>query len=740
MAFAARLRGDSVVPKNVAAGAQALGAAVRIQEGALAVPALFIRLVEEYQYSSMFLVQLLPFTDAAAERHVPEVRCTDGQMVKLYTAAADGSYMDVNVGHERVNDPSGAKNFNGTPAKVSRFLRLATPYRLEAQSVLRVMCGTKSAPSSALEPIMLINAFAEPFERKDKKTKQPTGEIAFSLHAGGYNKNVSLAAQTRDWPLTDLLRRFMPYEQQMLPTRDQLFSDPRYQCAPYARLPPAPLAPATVPAPALAAAATAPVPAPTSTTPAAAPVPAPTTNTTPAPAPVHVAAPVPAVASESTRTLAPIRMDVSSFATWPDYYVLPSEEYTLAGAAAQGMSAVATKVPIWSVRGNNTAAKPTDTPIYRKPKMGGSLAIAVTLTHELDKGTAAPPARSIAAEFSFFPEHLVNAPTWFLPLLDAITRGTNQRPPVPFVLQASVDVGKTQLDPRSSEMFPDGLLLMMQQQAPLWRLREYVERYGIPMSEEAVLDGRFSKGTGKNRFVADKDKVEFWYEDAFEGKAERQYESLVRYDDLGNAEHCVLIDMLQGDVPEADRWPDGTRFYALPLYDKTAATAPLPRAADAPDSPYTQLAVKAGLPDAMRPWRCAIATEAEGDAYVRAELVALGRIPAAETKSLSEVLAAKPGLVFPDAPNVKTEGDFVASLPYFCFFAVTPVPEAATAPVVQPSRRRPAAVAAAATTAAKRVREEPVPEPAAKQARVDATEADESLPLVDDEDAAMFES
>jgi hypothetical protein len=736
MAFAARLRETAAHgTKNFAEGAKALGAPVRIQEGALALPALFIRLVEEYKFSSMFLVQLLPFTDAAAERHVPEVRCTDGHMAKLYTAAADGSYLDVNVAHEHIEDPSGAKNFNGTPAKLSRFLRLATPYHLEAQTVMRVMCGTKTAPSSALEPIVLINAFVEPFERTDKKTKVPTGETAFSLHAGGYNKNVSLSEQVRGWPLTDRLRRFLPYEQQMLPTRDALFSDKRYQCAPYARLgPPPPAPPPHLVEPAVAPAIAVPAPAPQAVAeaPAAAADNTTTTNTT-------------------MRTLAPVRIDVSSFASWPDYYVLPSEEYTLAGATAQGMSAVATKVPIWSVRGNNTAAKPTDPPVYRKPKMGGNLVLGVTLTHELDKGDAAPAARTIAAEFNFFPEHLVNAPTWFMPLLDAITRGTSQRPPVPFVLQAAVDVARTQLDPRASDLFADGLVLMMMQQAPMWRLREYVERYGILVSEEATLDGRFSKGTGKNRFVPDKDKVEFWYDDAFEGRAERVKESLVRYDEVGNSEHCVLIDMLQGDIPEADRWPDGTRFYALPLYDKTPATAPLPRAPDAPDSAAAQLAVKAGLPDAMRPWRCALTTAASGDAYVRAELVALGRIPAAETKSLADVLAAKPGLMFPDAPNVKAEGDFAATLPYFCFFAVSPVPASAAAPVVQASRKHSAVVKrepapvhesdASAVATGKRERDE-LPdgvEPAPKRARTEhASDADNDAPLMDDEDA-MFD-
>lgn len=651
MAFVSRSANSG---SQLSRGAQALGSAVRFQEGALTLSAYYVQQVATYKFSSRFLVFLDLFKDAAAETHVPTVRCVDGSVVKLYTAAPDGTWLDVHVAHEKVDDPSGTKLFNGRVASISQFHRLAVPHRLYAQQQLGIMVGSLTAPEARMVPIRLINVFVEPYEPVDAKTKQPKGYTSFSVRAGGYLPAAG-GQEHATWPLPDRMRFAMPYELQMLPTRDELFTDDRYKPAPFARLASA----AAVPPGEASAPAT--------------------------------EASVGGDGQEGTgaRLLAPVRLSVDAFplAGAADdaepVYVLPSEEYTLAGAVAQGVSVVATKVPVWSTRGV-PVGKPEDNK-WRKPRMGGALVLGVTLARDLDGGGASPAAnKTVAAEVHFYAEHVVNAPSWFMPLHDAIVTGTQDRPPVPFVLVAAVNTAKSQLEQRTSSAFRDGLLTVNLTQAPVWRIREYVERYCIAVSQDTIY-GRFAKGQGRGRFVPDKDKVEYWYDDALEGKTDRQEASLVRYDRLDNADRCVLLDLLIDEMPDADRWPDGTRFFAMPLYDK-GASAPLPRA-PAPDP----AADAAGVPLAQRPWQCALTTPEAGDAYVRAELAALGRLPA-NTVALGDALAARPALIFPDQPNVKTEGDYVASLPYFCFWAVLPVPAAAHAPAVpQPSRVRSAA-------------------------------------------------
>jgi hypothetical protein len=133
----------------------------------------------------------------------------------------------------------------------------------------------------------------------------------------------------------------------------------------------------------------------------------------------------------------------------------------------------------------------------------------------------------------------------------------------------------------------------------------------------------------------------------------------------------VLLDLLMGSLPKAPKWPPGTRFFALPLYSAPEAPPMVAR-----DGPAEQL-----LPADRRPRRIAFASPAEGDAYVHRELVRLGRIKAEQT--LVSALFESTACMFQETP-VKVEGGFEAFLPYFCFFAVTPVPAAASAVAPQP--------------------------------------------------------
>jgi hypothetical protein len=568
------------------------------------------------------------------------------------------------------------------------------------------MVNGKDAAAPLHQCVCLTGVFLEPYEpaepTRGKAKAGPRRTVALSLKAGGYVPVDSVPDMT-GWPLLDRLRYAFPYVRQLLPTTDDLLA--RVVPPPYGQFAVpwrAKAAIATAEAATKAAAAgmitaVAPVAAVIPGAPAAAPLTAAAAPLAAVVAPV-AAVVAPAVAAvvpppplppveqgatdEAGKLLPAVRMEVYTFNA-SEAFGLPNESYQLdEKTASQGLVEVRLLGPA-STMVCGTAIG--DTKKFRRPRMGGTLVMSVTAARALD--TPAPTFVTLGAEMTLWGEHLINAPSWFLPLNEAICRGTVHRPPVPMVLLASVHRDISLSEQRRSAALPDGLLTLKPQTAPLYRLRDHVQQYAIEVSTQATLDGRFSKGVNTDRFVRPPvpgkpaESVMDWYNDAFDSKPKCIGDAIVRYNQLNNAEGCTLLDLLMGNLPDADRWPAGTRFYALPLYDAPAANAPPTVPLDGPRE--QQLAVE------NRPRRVSLTTPAAGDAYVLGELVRLGRIPAATqqstpSKALADALAARPACIFQETP-VKVEGDHEAFLPYFCFLAVTPVPAAAGNLAPQPA-------------------------------------------------------
>ena len=719
MAFAARASSSST-PSNGHGSNAGLGAPIKFKANTLTLAAQYVcpgreKTSSGKSWSESLHVILLPFTTQAAEQRVPHVMTEDThESVPLYTVDPEGRWLDINVGHGTLKDPTGRTYPNSQiTIMLDLYWKLDKPHRLLAQQHVNVnVKGTDIRPKQPLLKIAVYNVTADLFLPPLKPNRPPPVPLLF-LHAGGFLTDNACAG----WPLIPRLRDALPYERQMLPTRAELYSDSAYKPATLAHLAQpevwlkfdkdrkereAQLKNLSAPAPQ-------------------------------APAPESLATDGgPSVganeADDERHVLAPVRIEVNAFQPWAGgAYVLPSEAYTLVGATNQGLDASALILPKWSAPGREMKTQqggpvvgPDGQTQYYRPRFGGALQLGITLARALDAPVEQQQTYKIAAEVAFYQERLVNAPSYLPPLLDAITLGSSERPPVPFTLVAGVRHDVSLREGRTNDKAPDGILSLTLVQSPLFRMREYLERYAIPVSEVLTLNGRFDKGKNTSRYTPN-DRLDDWY-NASIGYRDLD-KALVRYDLPGNADGCLLMDLCMGDLPDADRWPEGTRFYVQPLVDK-AAGRPLPLEADPTDVD----AERVKMPADMRPKRCALRTTEAGDAYVLAELLALKRVTfeemqaarkkldadASDTDALAKLLAEKPGRIFPDAPTYAVQGHKV-TLPYFCFWAVTPLtPEAATAvaqPVLQPSRvqrttpavKRPATEAPAGEPEAKRV-------------------------------------
>lgn len=605
---------------QAAESARSMGSKIKAPNGAFSIPAIFIGLVTGTKpslYSTYVDVITLPVDPATT--YIPMVTTIEGENVPAIAVDATTGAVRILVGRTLIVDPSGAKNLNQTPKKLPQWHALEKPYEIRPQQHMRIWVNGKLEDSLKDKPkaIVLGGCYLEPYSYKVKNSEEMRD--GRSIKASGI---VALANTTRllQLPLIPRLRELMPYETQTIPTADELRGVAMEHVADEDEGRPAVEGEDTA-----------------------------------------------AAAAASGRAGVVIgggttRLEVASFPGHAD--VLPTEEVFLSGKATRGLTVVAADVPRLLISG--AEYKEGEVKKTRRPRIGDGKATTLRLLVKRSDDIANMSdenVKKLAMDIPIYGDALVNFPSWFVPLADALIRGTDTRPPMPFTVLAMVNqketLGESRPPPEGSE---DGIITgSVRNLGILFDVRGYVEKYGIRVSHKLVHDGRFGKGVNANMFVdeAKGDSMALWITDAFDGKSDAQHQSMVRYDVIDNADGVAILDVLVQGMNVLSKKVDGAEvcYYVLPLVNGVAAC-------ERRDDP------------------------AAGDQFVKQELVRLGHLGAGDDLYAASVKDASIYL----QGEVREYDKHKAWLPVFCFFAVMAPRTAAGvdpyAPVEQPSQRR----------------------------------------------------
>lgn len=264
-----------------------------------------------------------------------------------------------------------------------------------------------------------------------------------------------------------------------------------------------------------------------------------------------------------------VRLEVASF-FGHDGLVLPTESRTLDGKAGQGLAITANAASILVA---GTKYKDGDNDKQRAPKIGGDVKLSVVRVPDLDNPTKNNV--SIAFSVTLFPDALVNMPARFVPLADALMQGTDVTPPMPFTLLSAINLAKSRESPVVDGYDGGALVGSVRGLGIFPDYRRYVETYGQRVSADLVWGGRFAQGPTKNLMVDEDsgDTVEKWIDDALDGKRTTvEKQSVVDYADVANAEGVITLDMIATGHMVLKKKAEGSEitYYVLPLVAGTA--------------------------------------------------------------------------------------------------------------------------------------------------------------------------
>ncbi len=621
-----------------------LAPAGKAPPGTFGLPVIFMGLADAKPSKFSTYIDVVVAPDAASRLHAPTVETVDREMMPVAMADAAKGVIHVLVSRTKIDDPRGGKNFNGTPKKLTEWHKLEKPYVIHPQQRLRVWVDGKLEDALKEKPksVILGGCYLEPYTAKDKEKGSDEEQQRISLKASsliGTNDHPHIG----DLPLIPRLRHLFPLELQSIPTRAEF-----------------------------------------------------------------------ALADHMGEAGGGgvVRLEIVRFPTHPrgTSAVVPVE--STSAVVNRRLAVAANELPLLVVAGNKITTKGADgkdeVTGQHRPKIGGNVLLRVSRIDDLAKADQCASVKEMQEQglvktmglsIGLYPDAVLNMPGWFLPLTKALVDGTDLCPPMPFTILATINREATLKDLRADPNFPDGILTASVRGLGLiYDVRRSVEQYGIRVSHKFVHDGRFRRGANLDQMVAPGDSAALWISDAMEGKQDAQNHALVKYDRIDpveNPDGVVLLDVLMQGIQQLGEMQDGrdVMYYVRPLYTampkiEEAAAAQTPEAVKAEET--QRATIKAALDEATQKARD---NPAVGDAYVKSELVRLGRLK--EGDDMYEAIANKASVFIQTGAPLeyeKVHQKYKAFLPYFATIAVlaprTPPDLDPYGPVPQPSEQR----------------------------------------------------
>jgi hypothetical protein len=634
--------------------ALATAGVLTVKPGSIAIPAQLQDEFKSYQFSKSIFASLGNLADYVAPQG-EEVELSDpdrkGQKVPLYNVLPDRSGIAYNVVIRKVPHPT-LKTKSGGSINMNEYWLLDEKLVLHCGERLMILVGQLNLPK--MGSLVLVSNFVPVFDPKPNESFRIFYN-ATSLEPGNF-------AVENSYPMAPRSRSFYPYEKQLIP---QILGD----------------TPTSAPKPSLHTKLDVILGAAPS-----AEVKTEQTVENPHPHDIPNAVPLAVTGSASKHNYDEdgpvIRLSLNRFSPFDDDNVpavLPDEDYQLEGKAAGGMQVVVKNLSDeYVIDGDVIDLNKPD--IAKRPKFKAFFSVAITQVADLDKPEEMKQ-HSIIGQM-LYPEQFKTGPTPIAPISSLVLRPLGKtRPPVPFYLFFSPNVAESRRAPENNNpmlrsAFPDGLVKGTVKDV-IFRLTEYVPRYGIPVSL-AMINKRFPGGNvNKGKLLGD-GKFDDWFKDAYVSKKEKSRDVMDPYmEPKDNAEGLLALDTLPETLPDD---LSAYTFYAIPLYDPKAEEGkPLYVMDEAEAAKYP------GSDAKYLPRHCSLRTAAEGDAWIVKELAERSKTKAQTPEEFFATETTLSNTWIKEQRMFK--GKHVANIPFFAFFAVVPQEEIPL--VVQPSRLAP---------------------------------------------------